>query len=900
MGLGQSPSANPGPGDREWWDRERERQFRSSVGGALSRIVVVGQPRVSLRDPAQLAGEVVKVLREWLTHHARPHRLRGAKAFVDREEPYRALKGRVLQGFTSVVSGPSGTGKSTLTEALSADQDVAREYALPAIEVAVDLTVPSPAQTFRQDVEGKLAAREKSSPGARFLLVVTLSAVLDTGTRQENEANQENEADVAQFISRSFARNDQVDQRCTLIFEVPDRPAARLICRYLDPGEKDMHIAVPDLPEGAAIDLLLVMDGLHYECMDCDRLGPSVVAAAGCWPPLLTLCASSFAELGHRDDQHEYLRHAGQAFNGLLTARQQMYKTFRWQKSLLKDKHEEAHDVLEAVGVLLPRPFAFSQDLIRAVSGLPEQATGRALKTLTDRQFLERAERPERAASDTEPEFTIHPFFWVFLRRQSEEVLADGGSARKRAEQFRKAASDWLNQKINETFDDEFTYQGWFELERPERQALMANWVYQLAHLDDRRRAAEELARIFLKACWWWGYYLPFGFCELLNELGSKAVDLSPSADGDDLGVVAQALRTFYDKYPRGGQFDSPPAAADARKAWRRTKQALIDIATQLEISVDEEAATVRRWAKAEAAHTGGHRDKARRDKVRWEIAKLLHIFLAHCEQCFFGETLLDDQALRKVERHCESAVIIAKQQGDDWNQPWILCVLGDAELDAAKARRGSPAAFRRTEAACLKKARVSAEKALRLARKQCEHDDGELDFEILSICERLLGDVGWHIGDQEAAVQHYARAVHYAHCFEVWPEHQPDLYTRTFEREQRWRVSTPLLEMAEAGGDGAVLRTLSGQIAAFLGTDPGAAWEHLAEAVREQQPRKAGTVVNALFAPYLLPPSDDDLERRDERARGMIDKFRSEAAEMIRSTEWRHPDLVRLPAKPE
>jgi hypothetical protein len=31
--------------------------------------------------------------------------------------------------------------------------------------------------------------------------------------------------------------------------------------------------------------------------------------------------------------------------------------------------------------------------------------------------------------------------------------------------------------------ENDLTYRGWFELESPERQGLISNWVYQLARL---------------------------------------------------------------------------------------------------------------------------------------------------------------------------------------------------------------------------------------------------------------------------------------------------------------------------------------------------------------------------------------------------------------------------------
>ncbi len=413
-GSGRTTPADLAVEDAKWWDREREQLFRDSV---VTRSWVYGPFDISETTAAQLAGEVVKGLGEWLGLHARPHRLLDSKAFVDRERPYRELKDRVLQGLTSVVSGPSGTGKSTLTEALNTDQDVAREYALPAIKVALDLTVPSQKilSLFRQKVESGLAdAREKSPSGARFLLVVSLSAVLATVILRENEAG------IRKFIREYFGPDAPVVQDCTPVFEVPERSAASRICRYLD-ADKGMHITVPNMDQDAAVELLLVMDGLRYGCSGCASLAPAATAAAGRWPPLLALCASALAEKEHPDEQHKYLQHAGQVFNELLTDEEQRYETFKWQKGLLAEKHKQAHDVLEMAGVLLPSPFVFSQDLIQAISGLSKQAARRALETLADREFLKRVVRPERASRNAGPEYTVHPFFWLLLQQQLKE-----------------------------------------------------------------------------------------------------------------------------------------------------------------------------------------------------------------------------------------------------------------------------------------------------------------------------------------------------------------------------------------------------------------------------------------------------------------------------------------------
>ncbi len=877
---GGSAPASPDPGSEHYWDQKREQDFRDWVRKHATAFDV----DASLEEPGKLAEEVVKLLADWLKRHARPHRLRATRPdviFVNRNDPYRELKRRVLDGRTSVVSGFYGTGKSTLAEALAADHDVAREYTLPPMQLSVDLSVPGSAEGFRQQAERELEVIRTSEPGTRHLLVVTMSSVLDPDTLHDSAGQ------VEDLIRSSFASNDPLAPRRTLIFKVPEERVGSQLRSYLDIAP-DGHIRVQDFTLRSALELLLVMGGLHDDCDECERHGPDAARAAGCWPPLLADCARSFDELETREEQHRYLRHAAQGFNGQLSGRDQMHKTFERQRRRLP---EDAQLLLSAAGVLLPKPFAFSAELIQATSGLTKPAATEALKSLTARGYIEPTGSSADAAGDgaVGEGYTLHPFYWDDLRRYGDEGQPGPGAA-----QFRNNAFKWLDDEVDRAFEDDLTYQGWFRLmEDRGSQALIANWIYQLAHVDNRRRAAEELARIVLKAHWWWDLYVPFGFSKLLNDMASKAVDWSPATGDDDLAAVTEALRTLSDSYPRAGQFDAPPPPAAARAAWGQTKEALGSIAKYLDIAVDDEVAAVRQWAKGLTAAGDAGDPQA---NSRLDIAKLLHVFLAHCDRCQFGETVLADQALRQVERHYRSALAIARQQGDDWNQPWLWCELGDAQLAAAQARRRSPAGFRRTDAACTSSARDCAQRALKLARQQGQKEDPDPDFEILALTERLLGDIDRHVGDHAAAARHYARAVHYAHCFEVWPEHQPDPYTRTFEWEQFWRVGTPLLELAGAGGDDTELLTLSGQIAEFLGIDPGALLGRVTKAAAGPGKERNGEV-EKLFAPYILPPLRE-LDRADDRARRLISQFRHDATAMIQSTERRlaDPGLVRLP----
>jgi len=893
-GLHPDPTPGPGAAEEKHGDRERQRQFRADVRAYAK---IVEGPKVPLGKTGQLADEVVKKLNEWLKHGARPHlvteRNHSDTIFVGRGEPYRQLKKRVLAGQTSVVSGGSGAGKSMLVDAVSGDLDVTRGYPRPAViaDVVLDLKTAAP---FDPSTSG---LTQDPPPGTRDLLIVRMSSVLSQPRDVEHA--------VADFIA-SFPAEDLLARRCTTIFELTDAAAAEGICHCLRIKGARAHIRLQGLSVEASQDLLLVSQGLHEEeCSTCDRYGPRVAAAAGYWPPLLDVLGRRLALLPTWPKRHSHMRDIDKDLRTLRPGEDPMYKTFSRE---LESLDPDPRRVLDVASVLLPEPVGFSLGLITEVTGLPRDAAEGALETLVNRGYIKpAAARPgPEADPDPDPDYLIHPFFWAFLQlARASAPGADQGAGEKK--QLRQDAFDWLEKHVNETFDEELSYGGWTKLEKPERQELLANWIYQLAHADDRRKAAEALARLYLKALWWWGYYLPFSFCDLLIALGHKAVEWSSpagQANGDDLYAVVRSLDGLHESCPRLGQyFDAPPEVSAARTAWEQTGQALRELARRLEVPVDDEVEAARDWVPAAGQTDDDTAYKAARLR---DIAMFVHAFLADCEQCWYGEKAIDDRRLAEVERHLESAVAISEEPDDEWNRSWFQFFLGGAELTAACVRHQSPAGYRRREATCLRKARGYAEKALAGARKLAE-DVSNLDFELLASSERLLGDIDWHMGHRADAIDHYARAVHYAHCFELWPPHQPDLYTWTFEREQRQRVVTPLSELASAGSEDEA-RHLADRFAAFFGTESQSGAANARAQTEAPAPldraesraeSRAVALQGTLFLPYHLP-SRGDLPRQDQLARRTIERFCEEEREMIHSVEGRHPDLdlVRLPKR--
>jgi hypothetical protein len=510
-----------------------------------------------------------------------------------------------------------------------------------------------------------------------------------------------------------------------------------------------------------------------------------------------------------------------------------------------------------------------------------------------------------------EDHYWIHPFFSTFLERR------DKGSAKSwtAAHELHQAAFERLDELVNKTFDDEVSYRGWGELEDPERQSLIANWIYQLAFLEDRRQAAEAYARLYLKAHWWWGAYIPFNFCEFLVHLGNKALSWSEDHSDDDLfAEVVERIQEVHRNYSKSGRFLDPPMPGDASERWAVVEDSLCQVGKLLDIPIRPDLSQVRSW---EPEVPPGKAATVHRERLR-DLSKFLHIFLAHCElRSPHVARLLDDNVLQAIEGHYACALWLARQQNDNWNQPWILYELGDVERLAAQVRATAEGPIERGTVRSNQIAEVSVNLAQATARCQGE-DPKELDFEILALCQRALGELFWPT-DKPRAIDRLMRAVHYAHCFEVWPDNQPDAYTLHFERDQRFVVVRLLYSV----DDQAVARMLVERVADFFGNDVfegvWALWQkergrisQVAEGRVRRSPRvirELEHLANVLFeagpsnaAGYHLAPhhgvfSSDPWLRRLEEEETVVEMFRHEAVREIRRLEQRHRDLVRLPA---
>ena len=906
-----------GRGSQQWWEQQQQRAVADSIGG---KVTWIGQPNVVLKNPGDVADEVVSHLRQWLEGYAKPHKYHARdgqlRFFIDHDVPYQQLKQRVKEKQISIVFGPSGLGKSTLIEALESDSEIKRKFALPAVRRNPDLQLEtaggdneSSLDGFRREAEEALRERARDAGGRPVLFVVEVSALARRGDAGPVLPSDDAVTHIARQLKGALPSRE-LGSEVSIVFEVVEKELAFAIEQSL--VLQHARIEVKPLDSAGAADLLLAGGGLHLNCKVCAHLAPKVAQAAGFWPPLIWVCARAFSRAeGDREAQHDTLR--VDAAIQRLQRDEAMYATFRFQ---LEQLDEGSRNVLDAFAAFLPRPFSTSDSILAALTELSQRELKTHLDLLIDRGYLERADLSggKSDKTDKDKHYAIHPFFWNFLTGTAASEKG-GGTSRVGAEELHRKALNLLDSRVDDTVKDDLLYEGWGELENPARQSLIANWIYQLAFDEERRIAAEAFVRLYLQAHWWWGSYIPFQFCDFVNHLGNKAESWTPKRGGDDpLEIVVAQIRHIHDEYPKTGQFEDQPGDGVAGR-WAGVQADLVQIAECLHIPVKPDEKAVRLWAAEIPGDDTGARSRL------LDLAKFLHIFLAHCARGLYRTKPLDQARLRLVEQHYGCALSLAKKQRDGWNQPWILYELADAQWTASRAWAADGRHDEKSVARCADRARTGATKGWSIAKKQGEKKSDELDYEVLAQCERLLGDTYWST-DKSIAVDHLMRAVHYAHCFELWPEHQPDEYSLHFERHMRSVVVRTLRGASAAGGhdpaDETDRRALVEQVATFLGKHPGEVWDAWQAALLElgddrHADERLSTILfepgvgayEASTAGYRLPPWHGTLANCQwVRAvkQNQVVAFRHEAKAAIRAVEERDVDqeLVRLPESEE
>ncbi len=373
-------------------------------------------------------------------------------------------------------------------------------------------------------------------------------------------------------------------------------------------------------------------------------------------------------------------------------------------------------------------------------AGTPEAArVSAAFEALKDYSFIEAYDSTDLVESGS---YRFHEHIRRALPPPGEVALqVDGEAVHDTLAAFYEQRRD----KYDEESDDS-AYERWFRNEDRAWQSWTSEWLHHCGMLrrpEARQAARLELARIFLDAFWWWGYYVSFPFCaELLADWELT----QPESER----AWSEALRTLLDSYPLGYQkLDAGdwPKVADAM----RTIRDLGDL--NRHVSHEDRPGASAREAKV----------AANRRRVR----ALTSLFRAHS---FRFRSEMADLALADYED------ALTYLSDDSVAVAWTTFELAELKLELGD--------------------KAGAVAGIGEAAPEAEE---EVDYELLANLHRLRGDVAFRSAADASAIGSSAgKAVLRAFAF-LLPT--PDFYTQAFYREQRERLAERLVELAQRRG---------------------------------------------------------------------------------------------------
>jgi hypothetical protein len=396
-----------------------------------------------------------------------------------------------------------------------------------------------------------------------------------------------------------------------------------------------------------------------------------------------------------------------------------------------------------------------------------------------------------------------------------------------RTEEIHLRAKGYYQARVVGIIDDDTSYESWYWLEMPAFQALERDWLYHISRLTEGNRQTGRLgiARVFLDAFWWWGYYIPFPFCE---EILADWSEVTSSNESDR--AWGRQLRAFYDNYPKGWR-----KSEASRDKWIKVRRALRYL-----------------WDEA-------HFDDEPTEREMRHIRGILALFLADAAR-------YPDPGDVEADNQLDDAARQFAANKDRWNAAWTDYTRADLAV-----MRGQD--------------ELAISSAKQCAQAYTELDDHEL----LANLHRVCGDALWPKADDQRAAKDpgpaldaYARAV--AHTYKFQVKGTPDDYTDAFQQEMIERSIERLMALRTDNRE--ALRSACVRIRAFfgpywqaVGADP--APRAGLEAIRALDEERRADVALALFpatptiadlrihdSEYALVCKDVTYTMRDELAK--------------------------------
>ncbi len=405
---------------------------------------------------------------------------------------------------------------------------------------------------------------------------------------------------------------------------------------------------------------------------------------------------------------------------------------------VLKEYDPPAHRGLECMCAVRRFDFPLLENLLMAAGGSASAGVSDLAERLTEYSFVEPRTPPDRPGNRY---YVVH----AMVRNHTLEKIVTPSR-----QQALHLAAEKYYQDVTAQFQDD--YEGWFRYEDPQWQTMIREWLYHVAHLDNKSSGSSRLglARLFLDAFWWWGNYTPFNFCEQLLADWTETAQLR--ADRLDL-TWGRYLAEVYARYPKGWQ----RKAADPAD-WRTIHQLLLYFWD---------------WKDLKGRNLT-------EEKVR-HVRGLLAIYLADAKRHL-------DPHDPKVTEYLDEARDHFAANDDNWNVAWTACEQADAALGRGDARAALSALSRE----------VGALEELG-------------DSELTATMHRIHGDAVWLQGEHDLALDCHARAALHAYRLQVVsiePDIPPtDTYTQAFLVEMHERSAARLTELHQLGDDDSAYR---------------------------------------------------------------------------------------------
>ncbi|QCD54248.1 hypothetical protein [Streptomyces hawaiiensis] len=337
-------------------------------------------------------------------------------------------------------------------------------------------------------------------------------------------------------------------------------------------------------------------------------------------------------------------------------------------------------------------------------------------------------------------EYRIHDY----LRHELESRLARR-NPRRHVELHRRALEHHRACIEDSEPDEELpSAWEWMRYQKTEWQHHRTEWLWHLSLVsrNDRVTAMLDFSRVFLDAFWWDGFLVPTPYCEQLLVDGTVICQTH-----SDRLWLAQ-LQRLYDVYPRHVWHDDAAGRDDA--AWAAVADALRYV--RREARLDGRRA---RLDSPEHRHLRGLTDQHMAEVAR-----------------FTGDK---DAA----ERHYRHGIEMFEQNDDKYLAAWVMLELANLYLETGVPDQVNP---------LLEKAEAAA----------VEEEDPELLAEVAG----AYGDLCWHQGEHESAMDAYARMILHGYVQHVgYSLNLPDAYSDMHYQILLARVGRRLSELrAEPG----------------------------------------------------------------------------------------------------